>query len=48
MRNGPVVFGVNVECTHTGHIRDLECAPERIQQQPGTDATTFLRCNFSI
>src|SRR5450756_555065 len=40
-RDGPFVFGVNGECAHTNHIGDLERAPERIKQQPGTNAAAL-------
>lgn len=43
-RDGPVVFRMNGECTNADHIGDLERAPERIKQQPGTNAAALHRC----
>ena len=38
---GPVVFGMNGECANADHVGDLECAPERVEQQPRTNATAL-------
>src|SRR4051812_13461803 len=40
-RNSPIVFGMNGERAHADHIGDLERASERIEEQPGTDATAL-------
>ena len=40
-RNGLVVLGVNRERAHADHVRDLERAPEGIQQQSGTDTAAL-------
>jgi hypothetical protein len=40
-RNGPVVLCVNGERAYADDIRDLERAPERVEQQPGTDASAL-------
>src|SRR5882724_310107 len=40
-RDGAVVFGMNGECAHADHVGDLQRAPERIEQQPGTNAAAL-------
>jgi len=37
-RDGALVLGVNGQRAHADHVGDVQCAAERIKQEPGTDA----------
>jgi hypothetical protein len=40
-RDGPIVLRVNGKRAHANHVGNLEGAPERIEQQSGTDAAAL-------